>query len=79
MKPQIMEFAERIFLRKRSLIESVFHQFKDVLHLDHTRHRSPMNFVTNLVAGLAAYALYPNKPKMRDNIHGTNGVSLVAA
>ena len=39
MKNQLMDFTDRIVLRKRSLVESVFHIFKDVLNMDHTRHR----------------------------------------
>lgn len=65
MKPMVMELEERLILKKRSLVESVFHTLKDVLHIDHTRHRSPVNFMVNLLSGLAAYCLYPNKPKMR--------------
>ena len=65
MKNKLMDYADRIILRKRSLVESVFHIFKDILNMDHTRHRSPTNFMTNLVAGLAAYCLSDRKPRMR--------------
>nr|WP_187153178.1 hypothetical protein [Candidatus Arsenophonus triatominarum] len=30
----------------------------------HTRHRSPANFVVNLLAGRVAYCLIPSKPKI---------------
>ena len=65
MKPRMMEIADRLILRKRSLIESVYHQLKDVMQIEHTRHRSSLNFMVNLFSGLAAYVLYPNKPQMR--------------
>jgi hypothetical protein len=65
MKNQLMDYTDRLTLRKRSLVESVFHIFKDILSMDHTRHRSPMNFLTNLVGGLAAYCLSDRKPKMK--------------
>jgi hypothetical protein len=65
MKNKLMDYTDRITLRKRSLVESVFHVFKDILNMDHTRHRSPVNFMTNLVAGLAAYCLSDKKPRMR--------------
>ncbi len=65
MKNKLMDYADRITLRKRSLVESVFHIFKDILNIDHTRHRSPVNFMTNLVAGLAAYCLSDRKPRMK--------------
>lgn len=65
MKPKIMLMEEYIMLKKRSLIESVFHILKDMLHIDHTRHRSPRNFLVNIFAALTAYCFYPNKPSIR--------------
>ena len=65
MKPKMMLLEERLMLKKRSLIESVFHILKDMLHIDHTRHRSPKNFLVNLFAALTAYCFYPNKPSIR--------------
>jgi hypothetical protein len=72
MKNKLMDYADRITLRKRSLVESVFHIFKDILNIEHTRHRSSINFMTNLVAGLAAYSLSDKKPRMRME-HNTSG------
>lgn len=65
MKPKIMPLADRLMLKKRSLIESVFHILKDMLHIDHSRHRSPQNFLINILAALTAYCFYPNKPTIR--------------
>lgn len=65
MKPKLMLWGESELLKKRSMIESVFHILKDMLHVDHTRHRSPINFVVNLLGALCAYCLYPNKPSIR--------------
>jgi hypothetical protein len=65
MKPRTMLMEERLMLKKRSLIESVFHILKDMLHIDHTRHRSPRNFLVNILAALTAYCFYPNKPSIR--------------
>ena len=69
MKPKIMPLEDRLMLKKRSLIESVFHILKDVLHIDHSRHRSPKNFLINFMAALIAYCLYPNKPSIRLEKH----------
>ncbi len=65
MKPRMMLLEEHLRLKKRSLIESVFHILKDMLHIDHTRHRSPKNFLVNIFAALTAYCFYPNKPSIR--------------
>lgn len=65
MKPKLMPIKDRLMLKKRSLIESVFHILKDMLHIDHTRHRSPKNFLINILGALTAYCFYPNKPSIR--------------
>ncbi|MCC6580709.1 MAG: hypothetical protein IT440_09725, partial [Phycisphaeraceae bacterium] len=31
---------------------------------EHTRHRSPINFLVHLLAGLIAYARQPKKPSL---------------
>lgn len=67
MKPKLMVFAESELLKKRSVIESVFHILKDILTLNHTRHRSPINFMVNIIGALCAYCLYPGKPAIKMN------------
>lgn len=67
MKPKLMIFGESELLKKRSVIESVFHILKDILLLNHTRHRSPINFMVNIVGALCAYCLYPHKPAIKTN------------
>jgi hypothetical protein len=52
-------------LRKRALIESINDQLKNVCQIEHTRHRSPLNFVVHLLAGLIAYCYKPKKPSLR--------------
>lgn len=64
MKSKIMEVGENIMLKKRSVIESVFHILKDILNMEHTRHRSPKNYLVNLLGAIAAYCIYPNKPSI---------------
>jgi hypothetical protein len=65
MKPGLMEFADKILLRKRSLIETVNDTLKNVCQIEHSRHRSPINFVAHLIAGLIAYAKLPKKPSLK--------------
>jgi len=49
-----MPWIDKILLRKRSLIETVNDPLKNILQIEHTRHRSPVNFMVNLIAGLIA-------------------------
>ncbi|WP_457641658.1 IS982 family transposase, partial [Persephonella sp.] len=64
MKGRIMTVVDYILSAKRALIESVNNILKNQLKIDHTRHRSPINFVANLLSGLVAYHFRENKPKI---------------
>lgn len=64
MKNKMMPMIDKILLRKRSLIETVNDQLKNVCHAEHSRHRSVLNFMVNMVAALISYARQEKKPKM---------------
>ena len=64
MKPEHLEQFDRVLLRKRAVVESVIDQLKNVNQVEHSRHRSPINFIVNLLSALAAYALQPKKPSI---------------
>ena len=68
MKNSLMNLYDKTLLRKRALIETVNDELKNVCNIEHTRHRSVDNFVTNLVAGLIAYNLLLKKPSMNIDI-----------
>jgi transposase len=65
MKNRLMPWMDKIMLRKRSLIETVNDQLKNITQVEHTRHRSVLNFMVNLVAGLICYTHQPKKPTLR--------------
>ena len=54
--------------RKRSVIETVNDELKNVCKIEYARHRFFNNFATNLIAGLIAYNLLPKKPEMNIEI-----------
>ena len=64
MKNKLMLLTDKLLLRKRAVVESVIDQLKNISQIEHSRHRSPMNFLVNLLAGLAAYCLQPKKPSL---------------
>jgi hypothetical protein len=64
MKNKLMPLLDKIMLRKRSLIETVNDQLKNIAQIEHTRHRSPRNFMVNLVAALISYTHQPKKPSL---------------
>lgn len=64
MKNSLMLMADKIALRKRALIETVNDQLKNICQVEHTRHRSFENFLTNTVSGLIAYSFLDKKPSI---------------
>ncbi len=64
MKNRLMEMQDKLLLRKRSIIETINDQLKNISQIEHSRHRSFTNFLINLLAGLIAYAIKPTKPAL---------------
>ncbi len=64
MKNSLMTMSDKILLRKRSVIETVNDELKNICQLEHSRHRSFANFIANIVAGLIAYSFLPKKPSI---------------
>ena len=67
MKNTLMELKDKILLRKRSVIETVNDELKNICQVEHSRHRSFNNFISNLVSGLIAYSFFPKKPAIKYN------------
>lgn len=69
MKNCLMHIYDKLLLRKRAVVESVNDILKNQCQIEHTRHRSFDNFITNLISGLIAYSFYPTKPNINiDNL-----------
>lgn len=64
MKNSLMHIHDKILLRKRGIIETVNDELKNICQIEHTRHRSFDNFLTNLLSGLIAYSFFPKKPSL---------------
>jgi hypothetical protein len=62
MKNHLMHLSDKLLVRKRAIIESIIDQLKNISQIEHSRHRSPVNFVVHLVAGLIAYSHQDKKP-----------------
>lgn len=65
MRNKLVSVEEKFMLRKRSLIETVNDQLKNISQLAHSRHRSVTNFMVNVIAALIAYTWQPKKPSLR--------------
>jgi len=68
MKNQLIPMCDKLLLRKRSIIETINDQLKNISQIEHSRHRSFVNFLLNLITGLIAYCLQPKKPSIRSQV-----------
>ena len=75
MKNQLMTMSDKLLLRKRAIIETIIDQLKNISQIEHSRHRSPFNFLINVLAGLVAYCHQPKKPSLH---FLSNSTALVA-
>jgi hypothetical protein len=64
MKNRLLPLMDKLLLRKRSIMETIIDQLKNISQIEHTRHRSPLNFLVNLIAALIAYSHQPKKPSL---------------
>ena len=69
MKNRLMPMWDKIMLRKRCIIETINDMLKNTAQLVHSRHRSVNNFIMNMVASLAAYCFFDNKPQALDGYY----------
>lgn len=64
MQGRLLRLGDALLLRKRAIIESVNDQLKNISQIEHSRHRSVVNFLVNLLCGLIAYCHQPKKPSL---------------
>jgi Transposase DDE domain len=76
MKNKLLPMLDKILLRKRALSETVNDQLKNICQIEHTRHRSVVNFIVNLMAALIAYTYREKKPSLK--LHSDDLVALSA-
>ncbi len=64
MRNCLLDLSNKHLFRKRAIIKTIHDQLKSTCQIEHSRHRSPINFLVNLVAGLIAYCHLPKKPSL---------------
>lgn len=72
MKNSLMQLSDKILLRKRSVIETVNDELKNICQIEHSRHRSFGNFISNILAALATYSFFPKKPSIQYETSNNN-------
>ena len=63
-------WLDKRLLKRRFLIETVFDELKNICQIEHSRHRSPAGFMSNLLAGLIAYCHQAKKPTLKNVLIG---------
>jgi hypothetical protein len=64
MKNRLLPLCDALLLRKRSIIETVIDQLKNIFQIEHSHYRSPIIFVVNVRCGLIGYCRRPKKPSL---------------
>jgi hypothetical protein len=64
MKNRLITLSDKWLLRQRAIVETINDQLKNISQIEHSRHRSPANFLVNVVCGLIAYTHQPKKPSL---------------
>jgi hypothetical protein len=76
MKNKLMSFHDKIMLRKRSVIETINDELKNICDIEHSRHRSINNFLMNIIAALCAYSFFEKKPAIKYEREDSKQLSL---
>ena len=57
-----MSIADKILLRKRALIEKVNNRLKNIVQIEHSKHRLFKHFIANALSVITAYCFFNKKP-----------------
>ena len=76
MKNALMHTYDKILLRKRAVIETIFDQLKNIFQVEHSRNRSQTNYFNNIFSALIAYNFADKKPSLKNNFVDTKQLVL---
>ena len=68
MRNYLLPHVDKVLLRKRFMIETVFGVLKNSMGLEHTRHRSLHNASVHILSTLVAYSFKKHKSKIKTNL-----------
>lgn len=68
MKNKLMGEEDKYYLRKRGLIESVLNVMSYTCNIEHSRHRSVVNAIVQIMSGVCAYTFFETKCKIRSEM-----------
>mgnify|MGYP000011694123 CR=1 FL=1 len=77
MENKLMPIFDKLMLRKRAIIETIYDQLKNISQVEHTRHRSGFNFLVNVISALIAYTYQEKKPSLNIRLPHSNDLPAV--
>jgi Transposase DDE domain len=77
MKNKLMPFADKLLLRKRGTIESVIGIMKQQFSIEHTRHRSSLNFLSHILSTITTYFFKQYKPSTTSFINSVSRTGVI--
>jgi len=69
LKARALLASQRFQPLVSDIVETIFDQLKNISQIEHSRHRSPQNFLVNLMCGLIGYYHQPKKPALAFQIN----------
>ncbi|MEM6838739.1 MAG: transposase [Cyanobacteria bacterium P01_C01_bin.120] len=64
MENKLVKLLDKGMLRNRALSETINDPRKNIFQIEHSRHRSPLNFLAHTLATLVAYTYQEKKPAL---------------
>lgn len=64
MKNRLIPLFDSILLRKRFISETIIDQLKNISQIEHSRHRSVVNYFADVLCGLIAYTYRDKLPSL---------------
>ena len=69
MKKYLMPIMDKMLLRKRFVVKTLFGKLKSKMGLEHSQHRSPTNAFLHILSCLAAYMPDKNKVSIKTRLN----------
>ena len=64
MKNRLIPLFDKLLLRKRAIIETIIDQLKNIMQIEHSRHRGVPHYFADILAGLIAYTYQEKLPSL---------------
>ena len=64
MKNKLISLFDKLLLRKRAIIETIIDQLKNIMQIEHSRHRGIPHYFADILAGIIAYTYQKKLPSL---------------